>query len=193
MRIITLTQPWASAVAWGLKLIETRSWYVTYRGPLAIHAAQGLGPAGGEAGLLRLCQEIPALRQAFRERNLMVGGIPHVSMLPRGAVVAVAELAGCWSTDMLNTAAREAYPIAERVPRAGGEETQEWMLTEQERSLGLFTPARYGWLLADVQELLFPIAWRGGQGIRQVSAEQAETFLRYTRPAGHFPMRRAEP
>lgn len=33
-------QPWASAVALGLKTIETRHWSHAYRGPLAIHAAK---------------------------------------------------------------------------------------------------------------------------------------------------------
>jgi hypothetical protein len=40
MRTISLWQPWASAVALGLKNIETRGWSTNYRGPLAIHAAK---------------------------------------------------------------------------------------------------------------------------------------------------------
>lgn len=39
MKALTLTQPWASAIAVGHKLIETRSWSTAYRGPLAIHAS----------------------------------------------------------------------------------------------------------------------------------------------------------
>jgi len=41
MRVLTLTQPWASLVVLGCKTLETRSWYTTYRGPLLIHAAKG--------------------------------------------------------------------------------------------------------------------------------------------------------
>ena len=41
MRALTLTQPWAEAVASGLKVWETRSWQTSYRGPIAIHAAKG--------------------------------------------------------------------------------------------------------------------------------------------------------
>ena len=37
---LSLWQPWASAIALGLKKIETRSWYTPYRGPLLIHAAK---------------------------------------------------------------------------------------------------------------------------------------------------------
>lgn len=40
MKAITLTQPWASAVAVGIKCVETRSWSTNYRGPIAIHAAK---------------------------------------------------------------------------------------------------------------------------------------------------------
>lgn len=47
-KILTLSQPYASLVALGAKRIETRSWRTSYRGPLAIHAAKGLGPVGGQ-------------------------------------------------------------------------------------------------------------------------------------------------
>lgn len=40
MRAISLHQPWATAMAIGLKTIETRHWNPSYRGPLAIHAAK---------------------------------------------------------------------------------------------------------------------------------------------------------
>jgi hypothetical protein len=40
VKALSLWQPWASAIALGLKSVETRSWATTYRGPLAIHAAQ---------------------------------------------------------------------------------------------------------------------------------------------------------
>lgn len=40
MKALTLWQPWASLIAIGAKTIETRGWSTSYRGPLAIHAAQ---------------------------------------------------------------------------------------------------------------------------------------------------------
>lgn len=39
MRALTLHQPWAAAIAAGVKTIETRSWSTKYRGALAIHSA----------------------------------------------------------------------------------------------------------------------------------------------------------
>jgi activating signal cointegrator 1 len=40
MKAVSLWEPWASAMAWGLKGNETRHWYTAYRGPIAIHAAK---------------------------------------------------------------------------------------------------------------------------------------------------------
>lgn len=40
MKALSLWQPWASAMAIGLKRIETRHWRTNYRGLLAIHASK---------------------------------------------------------------------------------------------------------------------------------------------------------
>lgn len=40
MKCLSLWQPWASYIANGQKLIETRHWSTRYRGPLLIHAAK---------------------------------------------------------------------------------------------------------------------------------------------------------
>jgi hypothetical protein len=56
-RVITLWEPWASAVATGLKVHETRSWRTGYRGWLVVHAARRWGPdqrASRAAALLRV-------------------------------------------------------------------------------------------------------------------------------------------
>lgn len=42
MKTLTLWQPWATLVALLVKLVETRSWATSYRGPVAIHAAKRL-------------------------------------------------------------------------------------------------------------------------------------------------------
>lgn len=39
MRVLTIWQPYASAIALGLKKYETRSWQTRHRGPIAIHAS----------------------------------------------------------------------------------------------------------------------------------------------------------
>lgn len=74
MKGITLTQPWASAIALGYKRVETRSWRTSYRGPLLIHAAKGF----------------PAEARAFAAEELALGR--GVNPPPLSAIVAVANL-----------------------------------------------------------------------------------------------------
>lgn len=81
MRAITVKQPYAWAIAAGHKTVENRSAATRYQGPLAIHA----GGAWSERGE----RQVPAL-------------LPHdvlppkwwtkPGVLPRGAIIAVAEL-----------------------------------------------------------------------------------------------------
>lgn len=40
MKALTLHEPWASLVAHRFKEVETRAWYTSYRGELAIHAGR---------------------------------------------------------------------------------------------------------------------------------------------------------
>ena len=147
MKALTLTQPYATLVAFRDKLIETRSWATKYRGPLAIHAGAGLGPVGGVLGLGAQCSVEPfwgVLHAADYMRS---------DMLPRGAIVAVAELVSVIPTEILN---RQGSWIID---------TDTWSMTDQERAFGDYTPGRYAWLLADVQPLATPIPARGQLGL----------------------------
>lgn len=149
MKAITLTQPWATLVAIGAKQIETRSWATRYRGPLAIHAAAGLGPVGGKSGLAFQCCCEPFLSA------LRAAGIKHHNDLPFGAIVATCELV-------------EVYQIPIHQPLTGfyaDDSSRCWNLTEQERAFGDYTPGRYAWLLANVQRLPEPIPARGQLGL----------------------------
>lgn len=78
MRCISLWQPWASAVALGLKRIETRHWSTNYTGKLAIHAAKRW--TGDE-----------------RDTAAMFAGLYDLRLAapPLGAIVATARLVRC--------------------------------------------------------------------------------------------------
>ncbi len=145
MKAITLTQPWASLIAIGAKSIETRRWGTTYRGPLAIHAAKGLGSVGGKSGLDSLCWDDPF------DSALVAGGYRpgHLDMpqLPLGAVVATCTLVDC--IQIYTERQRDAI-----LGRWGG---------EQEAHFGNFAFNRYAWLLADVMRLPEPIPARGAR------------------------------
>lgn len=166
MRALTLTQPWATLVAIGAKKIETRSWSTSYRGPLAIHAAKGLGSVGGRRGLEEQCELEPfesVLKEWWWKRYLAGGRKdprPIVRVLPFGAIVAVCRLYGCVSTDgMQGKWGREYY---------GG---RSWHLTDQERAFGDYGEGRYAWLLADIQALPEPIPCKGALGLWEYDGE----------------------
>ena len=77
MKVLTIHQPWASAIAAGQKTIENRTWRTSYRGPLLIHAGRSLKSMDfGRAFLDRLGIELP-------------------TTLPLGSIVALAELVDC--------------------------------------------------------------------------------------------------
>jgi hypothetical protein len=80
---LSLTQPWASLVALGIKSCETRSWPTRVQGRIAIHAAKGY----------------PGWAKEFREDLQEDRGIALLDPLPLGSIVAVARLLRCDSTN----------------------------------------------------------------------------------------------
>lgn len=80
-KCLTVCQPWAWAIAAGLKTVENRTWYTPYRGELLIHAGKSKAwmRAVRESGYLRL----PEMDEV-REKGLAFG-----------AVVAICELVEC--------------------------------------------------------------------------------------------------
>lgn len=78
MRAITLTQPFATFAALGIKTIETRPYATDFRGPLAIYAAPDPTPAPD-----------PYFQALLAENQY------DFNHLPAGVVVATCLLAGC--------------------------------------------------------------------------------------------------
>lgn len=86
MKALTLWQPWASAIACGLKQVETRHWPTRYRGPLAI-AATKTTPKPYDGFFETLDRNEAA---AFAKI-----GIVTQADLPRSAIVCTCELYDC--------------------------------------------------------------------------------------------------
>jgi hypothetical protein len=154
MKALSLWQPWASAIAVGAKRIETRHWQTSYRGPLLIHAAKTLSGAGiiccdTEEFWAGVFKDFPAAQQG------LLSGNPHdlIRALPLGALIAVAELVDCVSTNLMRGHFTYATAFTEIKD------------TEQEHALGDFTRGRYGWVLANVRALPQPIPYKGAQGL----------------------------
>ncbi len=151
MKAISLWQPWASAIALGLKRFETRGWSTNYRGPIAIHAAKKVSREQEDIFKLLMC------RGDF--------GVPmgaaclfSFSMLPKGAIVAVADLREVLSTTPIH-----------RAP-------ETW--NELEYKLGDYTPGRFAWRLENVRALVQHYGFTGHQGFFEVPEIPEECFQR---------------
>lgn len=162
IRVLSLTQPWASLVMLGAKKIETRSWpapkaMIGQR--IAIHASKGWTADDRNA-----CCKPHFLRALWPEwtgydaTDAPPGGYVSVGYrlysiadidqrsrkLPRGMVLCTARLTGCWSTNRLD--------LIDRLPDA-------------ERAFGFYGPDRWMWGLDRVQVFEEPIPARGQLGL----------------------------
>jgi hypothetical protein len=141
MKCLSLWQPWASLIAVGAKLIETRSWSTSHRGPVAIHAAALWGHKQ-----YQLCHS------GVFYRALSAGGafVPDMRTprrrppfcLPLGCIVAVAKVVDCF----------QITPMSRP-------------LDDRELAFGNYETGRYGWELSDIVRLERPIPFKGRQGL----------------------------
>jgi hypothetical protein len=169
VKALTLHQPWATAIAEGIKTIETRSWSTSYRGPLAIHAGSKMAPGmAGPAGMFGRYtvdrdgpgEEWYILDSDWPGRDQ--GQHQYPIYLPLGAVVAVATL-----VDVVPIVA-DGMGIQQwsdgRLIWIRGGDLEDVDLTDQ-APWGDFSPGRFAHFLDDVRKLDEPIPARGRQGL----------------------------
>lgn len=144
MKALTMTQPWAMLVALGENSIETRSWSTRYRGALAIHAAKAF-PRDARA----LCKTEPYRRVLAR------GGFTSADELPRGGVIALAQL-----VDVLAFTRTSLRDTRERAAQG--------LLPEHEADFGDFSPGRFGFVLNGVRRLPTTVQAKGMLGVWKV-------------------------
>ena len=149
MKAVTLTQPWATAVARGAKRIETRSWGTRHRGWILIHAAKG-SPAGQLLDL-GCCWNWCAVL------GTVMGGPPLSEILSFGAIIASARLVDCRPTASLTVAELD-------MPRRNSAREPVHLYEWTERQLGDFSPGRWAWIF-DMVEPLGPVPTRGALGL----------------------------
>lgn len=157
MRILTLWQPWASAIALGLKQYETRSWDTKYRGKLAIHAAQRPCKVGEMTVLLEDMAEC-GKEPEFRQLESVVRDSKQY-----GAIVAIADLVS--TLHMTEDKYKGTAAFCKSSNIAIGDATQ------LENSLGWWEQGRFAWRLRNVIALPEPILYKGGQGLRRLTDE----------------------
>lgn len=154
MKAITIWQPYASLLAQREKLYETRGWATNYRGPIAIHAA---------------AKDPRTLPKELREA--LGPYVENMDELPRGAVIATADLVNVWhivyhpGTDV---------DVAKHIPIGAESMSTDkhapdfgdyFVPTEKEMALGYWVPGNYAWELQNVRILPEPIPARGKQGL----------------------------
>lgn len=158
MDALTLYQPWASAIAEGDKANETRSW----RPPrqvigrrLAIHAARRMPRISGA--------EAPKLHRAITASRLrQVHGEDWRRALPRGAVVAITRLAGCFLITGRDGGRLRLEGYGED---PGDVAPDPW---------GDFRTGRWVWVFRDTVRLAVPAPALGGRQIWQWTEPEQE-------------------
>jgi activating signal cointegrator 1 len=141
MKAITLHQPWAWLVAFGMKEVETRSWSTDYRGPLAIHAGKKHDVDGKILHLrMNSVRGCPAVCPVFED-------------LPFGCVVATCNLMAVVPTHAMEYLLR-------RILKGPYEPARGW---DFERLFGNYAAGRFAWILRDVVPVDIPIPAHGWQ------------------------------
>lgn len=121
LKVLTIQQPWAWAIAAGHKDIENRTWATDYRGPLAIHSSKTWDRDG-----MQSCRSVLEDKGVVKEGEQV--GERH--LLATGAVLAVVELVdicpgrlcrcNAWAAiGCKHWKLRDARPLAEPVPATG--------------------------------------------------------------------------
>jgi hypothetical protein len=151
MHTLTIWQPWASLCAIGVKPHETRSFYTSYRGPLLIHSSKkDYVPLFNALPTHTRAEMIAALSTAYDGNDL-----------PLGAIIAKAELVGCYKI----TSIQEFNGAPDEI----GYWSNDGMVwndpSERDLLFGDWTPGRFAWKLANVKPLDKPIPCKGQQGL----------------------------
>jgi len=137
MKAITIMQPWASAIVFGMKQYETRSRLTKHRGLLAIHAGKKVDKVG-----LTEQYYVPWLDHIQLPLSRRLGPLTEDDF-PTGGIVAVAEVVDCIEMD----------------------DTFIMEQSQVERSLGNWNVGNFAYRLENVQPLPKMVQIAGKQGL----------------------------
>jgi len=161
MKLLSLWQPHASAMALGLKTIETRGKRTHYRGLVAIHAVKKW-----DGEILGIIDALPKrIMNPICDAHWILG-----SGLPRGCIVAIGNLVDCLGTNWQHPRDVNVVPlIFQQYPQRD---------TPVERALGNYEPGRYGWVFDDIKPLKDPLPYVGSQCMLDLSAITEREIMR---------------
>jgi hypothetical protein len=138
MKAITLHQPWATLMALGEKIYETRGWATSHRGETAIHAGKRVDREACEREPIKSV----LARHGYTADNL-----------PTGAILATSTLEGCYKT--------KPYGLSDYVELVSDEVVKS--IDEYEFAFGDYSRGRFAWEMTNVQRLPEPIPAKGQQ------------------------------
>ena len=139
MKALTLMQPWASLVAYGLQDVETRSWWARHLRPgerLAIHAGRSI------AELETLDEEVGAIEGIY--------GPNWTRRIERGMVLCTVRYRGVFRVTSVNDGEASGYDPVSKLK-----------VSMPITRFGYWAPKRFIWLLSDVERLDEPVPARG--------------------------------
>ncbi|MES2004321.1 MAG: hypothetical protein V4450_07355 [Bacteroidota bacterium] len=139
IKVITLWQPWASAIILGYKQVETRGRNTNLRGPVAIHAAQKPTSKAKIFEFENLCKQLPF--KMFAE---------DYHALPFGQIIGQVDIVGTARTQFIKHHALTS--LSDRI--------KNW---PWEELLGDYGFDRYGYLLENPIAYKNPIPAKGNQ------------------------------
>jgi len=168
---LSLYQPWASLIASGHKIVETRTWrpHADLIGHRMAFASTGTMPKEAKDALRHGTPGFQALLDAAREAGFEVAWDKRklIHNLPLGKVLCTARIAGAYP--MIDAAAA-AGEVPERcllvAPRRLLIVRPEGDLdVSHQRPYGLFEPGRVAWLLDSVRPVVGDHPAHGRQGV----------------------------
>jgi hypothetical protein len=172
MKLISLWQPWATAMALNVKCNETRSWRTSYRGWLAIQASKG---GLSKTELRELCRH-PEFMKALGWEHSMLPLSALCETLPFGQIIAVVKLTDCVPMDLCGecdgcgwSEGGSALQTLCRNCAGGGIVPRGHSLSERERAFGSYEIGRFAWITEDCFRLPKPIPFRAKQGMNDLS------------------------
>ncbi|MCL4296316.1 MAG: 2-oxoglutarate dehydrogenase E1 [Anaerolineae bacterium] len=137
MKVITLTEPWATLVLLGAKKNETRSWQTNYRGQIGIQASKSFPNWAKDLCMVEPFASVLTAGGFFMRRT----GWLYEHNFSLGCILGTCQLDGI-----------------ERIHRGN-------IPPEPERTFGDFTPGRFAFHLSGPRRLPEPIPVRGALGV----------------------------
>jgi hypothetical protein len=166
-KTLSYTQPFATLVILGYKLIETRPRRTSHRGELLIHAS------ATRNGWSRAACEQPVIKQILEKHGLTY------DTLPRGVILGTSQL-----REVAKMVLEPTPPPAKPPKKPRPAELVIAEVSSLEQALGEWAPGRFAWLLADVQAWEEPVRALGAlqlwDATNALQVHAAEVAMRET-------------